>query len=814
MQSVFKSKAVVYCCCWILLMIGCGGGGGDGETDNRLPVANAGDDQTVSVSGSETLTVTLSGADSDSDGTIMTRQWAQTAGTAITLSSANSATTTFSVDATEQNYTFTYTVTDNDGATASDDINITVIINDTPTSDAGEDQSISISSGTRTVTLSGTDGDSDGEIVTRQWAQTAGSAITLSNASSATATFTVGATAQTYTFTYTVTDDDGATATDEVSVSVALNSLPVVDAGTYDIYSFSDSDSRTITLTGNATDSDGSIAAHQWEQTGGSNTLSLSGDTTESVSFTVPATTATYTFTYTATDDDGGQATDTTTIYVVGSIFSDAFDDGSAWTSRWTPVDGASGTDWFQSNEHLLQRSDITNFEESYHLGTYAYLSNPTSAEIPADYRFSVDITPSTNLTGSFQGNDVGIMFRYQNNNNYYRVSMSARYGFTRFEKRQGGVFTTLAVNSIGYIDNQTINMTVRLEGNTIVVWIDSVPVFAIVDSDAIVSGTIALYGQDRVLFDNVMITEPSTKPTVATATPLAYSVALTADDSDPLTVEAVVLNMPTGGNVGFVLDDQDEVSVFSSDSSGYYTTQYTAVADGDHDIMTVLRDADGQSVASDINSTVGVGGNYYVAIGDSITNGVGDDDNSNNESADGRIVARQGYEAVLADLLTDATGVPTIVFNEGIGGQLSSELASRIDSILERHPSANGYLLMIGTNDSGYGIELLIHAANVAAITEAIDDDAGKTVWLARMMPTYEENTSAGWNPTGNIPAYNTNCNEIADASTSDDTYLGPNFYQGLFVTDPSAVYNDHLHPNDSGYQLMAESWSAVLVP
>ena len=811
MQAVYKIKAVAFYCCWLLLIIGCGGGGG-GDTGNSSPAANAGDDQTVSVSASSTQTVTLSGTDSDSDGTITTRQWTQTAGTAITLSNASSATATFSVDATEQTFSFTYTVTDDDGATASDDINITVIINDTPTADAGEDQSISISSGTRTITLSGTDGDSDGEIVTRQWEQTAGSAVTLSNASSATATFTAGATEQTYTFTYTVTDDDGATATDEVSVSVVLNSLPVVDAGTYDIFT----DSQTITLTATATDSDGSITAHQWTQTGGT-TLSLSGDTTESVSFTVPATTATYTFSYTATDDDGGQATDTTTIYVVSSIFSDEFDDGE-WTSRWTTVNVDGDGAWSQYTEQLRQTDVIPNtgtsayFEESYHLGFYAHLSDPSAAEIPDDYRFSVDITPST-MTGSFQGNDVGIMFRYQNDNNYYRVSMSARYGFTRFEKRQAGVFTTLAVNSIGYVDNQTINMTVEIQGSTIVVWIDSVPVFAIVDDDPIASGTIALYGQDRVFFDNVLIAEPSTKPTVAIATPLAYSVALTADDTDTLAVQAVALNMPTGGTVGFVLDDQDEVSVSSTDSNGYYTTQYTAVADGDHDIMAVLRDADGQSVASDINSTVGVGGNYYVAIGDSITNGVGDDDNDNNDSADGRIVARQGYEAPLADLLTDATGVPTIVFNEGIGGQVSSELADRIDSIIERHPSANGYLLMIGTNDSAYGYDAsTIYSPNIVAISEAIDE----TVWLARMMPTYEEDTSSGWtldtSRNEDIQDYNAACNAII--STRDDTSEGPDFYQAPFSTAPSSVYNDYLHPNDSGYQEMAEAWSAILAP
>jgi hypothetical protein len=40
---------------------------------------------------------------------------------------------------------------------------------------------------------------------------------------------------------------------------------------------------------------------------------------------------------------------------------------------------------------------------------------------------------------------------------------MNARYGFTRLEKRQGATFETLAVNSIGYIDDQRMTLTVEV---------------------------------------------------------------------------------------------------------------------------------------------------------------------------------------------------------------------------------------------------------------------------------------------------------------------------------------------------------------
>ena len=85
------------------------------------------------------------------------------------------------------------------------------------------------------------------------------------------------------------------------------------------------------------------------------------------------------------------------------------------------------------------------------------------------------------------------------------------------------------------------------------------------VDDDPITSGTVALYCQDNAQFDNVMITEATLQPTVAIATPLTYSVALTEDDGNSLSVEAVALNMPSGGSVGFTLNDNAEVAVSSS---------------------------------------------------------------------------------------------------------------------------------------------------------------------------------------------------------------------------------------------------------
>ena len=131
--------------------------------------------------------------------------------------------------------------------------------------------------------------------------------------------------------------------------------------------------------------------------------------------------------------------------------------------------------------------------------------------------------------------------------------------------------------------------------------------------------------------------------------------------------MQAVALNPPADGSVRFTLDGANET--VSTLAGNLYTAQFSAVPHGDHDIAAILRDADGNELSRDINTVVGVGGNYIIAVGDSITNGVGDENPFNNDSMDGRIVSRQGFQAELTDDLTISIGLPQIVFNEGIGG-------------------------------------------------------------------------------------------------------------------------------------------------
>src|SRR5665213_2354471 len=89
---------------------------------NIPPVANAGTNQTLPAG---TTATTLNGTGTDADGTVASYAWKQTAGTTVTITSPNAATTTVT-GLTTGTYTFQLTVTDNLGATSTSTVNVTV----------------------------------------------------------------------------------------------------------------------------------------------------------------------------------------------------------------------------------------------------------------------------------------------------------------------------------------------------------------------------------------------------------------------------------------------------------------------------------------------------------------------------------------------------------------------------------------------------------------------------------------------------------------------------------------------------------------
>ncbi|MBC2716518.1 MAG: hypothetical protein HF978_14530 [Desulfobacteraceae bacterium] len=202
---------------------------GDKDTDsvtvnvnwnNTPPSANAGPDQLVAFG----TVVTLNGSGStDPENAIASYSWRFKGGTLNTsLLNASTVSPSFTAPSKAGFVFYELTVTDSGGLSGTDMVRIDVQAgaNNPPTADAGSNQSVTEGA---TITLDGSGStDSDGTIASRQWTQTTGPGVVLSNKFAVKPTFTApNVTVSTaLTFSLTVTDNDGATDADTVTVTV------------------------------------------------------------------------------------------------------------------------------------------------------------------------------------------------------------------------------------------------------------------------------------------------------------------------------------------------------------------------------------------------------------------------------------------------------------------------------------------------------------------------------------------------------------------------------------------------------------------
>lgn len=192
---------------------------------------------------------------------------------------------------------------------------------------------------------------------------------------------------------------------------------------------------------------------------------------------------------------------------------------------------------------------------------------------------------------------------------------------------------------------------------------------------------------------------------------------------------------------------------------------------------------------------TAGLGqeaGTRYLAFGDSITFGIGDDPAR----------AEAGYPPRLEDLLAER-GQTATVENFGIPGETTAEGLARIDDVLAQ--GGDELLLMEGTNDINARVSPETTQFNLAqmAARAAVLGISTLHITVPPRLPS--ANFDGGNRVTAQVNGL------VRDLAWQNDRVLADPFEVFLFHTPGGfeQLYGggeDKLHPNAAGYDLMAQ--------
>jgi hypothetical protein len=191
---------------------------------------------------------------------------------------------------------------------------------------------------------------------------------------------------------------------------------------------------------------------------------------------------------------DGIRVTDLTT----GSVLlKDNFSFGIL--NGWTIIDEASNgpSIWSVSDyQALWQKSMIGSNSNGESLGTYALYTKGSWT----DYQLTLNMK-------SMDDDTIGVMFRVQDDLNYYRFSWNNRAGFRQLQKIVNGTVTTLAYDTVRYMVGTNYHVTIVAEGGKLQVLVDKQLVFSVIDS-TLSAGTVALYSSlnSGADFDNILV--------------------------------------------------------------------------------------------------------------------------------------------------------------------------------------------------------------------------------------------------------------------------------------------------------------------
>lgn len=185
---------------------------------------------------------------------------------------------------------------------------------------------------------------------------------------------------------------------------------------------------------------------------------------------------------------------------------------------------------------------------------------------------------------------------------------------------------------------------------------------------------------------------------------------------------------------------------------------------------------------------------NVYMGFGDSITVGDG---------------ARRtdGYRDVLENLLAENFGRAQVI-NDGVGGTRSAAGADRIGATVTRHRPAYT-LILYGTNDwnrasfecrTTYACDTIDNLRYMIGVVESVES----LPVIGTIPPANPVN-----DVSGERNAWVGKMNEQIRRMARDEGAAVADVYAG-FMREPdlSALFADHVHPNDRGYEVIANEF------
>ncbi len=296
------------------------------------------------------------------------------------------------------------------------------------------------------------------------------------------------------------------------------------------------------------------------------------------------------------------------------------------------------------------------------------------------------------------------------------------------------------------------------------------------------------------------------------------------------------------GVKVAVVGENGDTGEIIITDAD--FVANLTGLQKDEYILTATVVDANGAdglnasgASAEDVVNSVGLG-DYYIAFGDSITKGTGDNVDDNGPivgqtefelaSADGRTLG--GYPASLNDALSNQLGYPHLIVNAGIEGINSGAGLVELPAVLAEHPTAQRVLIMFGMNDARLGtarVDTATFKSNIQAMIDSVVS-AGMEPAIAKVNialgNTNEVSNGTYSDPNAGsrsvaIQGFNTAIDELkAENAVSFITDI-PDFYELFYQGGaPSPRYQteylDNIHPNRTGYQSMADLWAGILAP